>query len=144
MNCNKCNSDNTQRLEVVYENGTQNINTKSGSTGIGFGRGGVSLGFGKTKTKGTALSTSAIKASPPAKKKIKWFLLMIFIGLMLISDKHAGTQALVGGGIVLALGGFFLYKNVMFNIKVLPQLHKIWLDSWMCNKCGSIFHVEAN
>lgn len=143
MNCNKCDSDNTQRLEVVYESGTQNINTKTGSTGIGFGRGGAAIGFGKAKTKGIARSTSAMKAAPPTKKKLLWFLVMVFIGLTFAS-RHAAPSDYLIGGALLIVGGFFLYRNIMFNRKELPRLYQIWLNSWMCNKCGSIFHSEAN
>lgn len=144
MNCNNCNSDNTQRLEVVYENGTQNINTKSRSTGLGFSRFGSSIGFGRTKTTGVARSTAAIKAAPPAKKKLLWFIVMVIVGISFVGSKNNVSHDYIIGVILLAVGGFFLYKNITFNKKTYPQLYQSWLKSWMCNKCGSIFHTESN
>lgn len=142
MNCVKCNSDNVQRLEVIFDNGTSDINTKSGSTGIGFGRGGIGIGFGKTKTKGTSQSQSAIKASPPAKKKLWKFIALFVLGVFFTIDKNAGTGLILGGVAMMLIGGFFTYKNFTFNKKEYPELYKIWLDSWMCNKCGWIFRTN--
>ena len=43
MKCTNCTSENTQRLEVLYKIGTQNIATTSNSAGAGIGGG---FGFG--------------------------------------------------------------------------------------------------
>ena len=49
MQCPKCQSDNTQRLQVVYGGGTQNISTSSSSVivgGVGSGMGGGTIASG--------------------------------------------------------------------------------------------------
>lgn len=40
MKCPKCESENTQRLEVAFHSGTQNISTTSNTAGVGIGSGG--------------------------------------------------------------------------------------------------------
>jgi len=91
MNCISCNSENTQRLEVIYEGGTQHINTKSNTTGTSLLNpiGGF---FGaKTTTKGTSMSSAAQKAAPPAKKSPKWSISMIIIGFFLLSRLYGSN-----------------------------------------------------
>lgn len=137
MICPTCNSENTQRLEVIYDSGTHDINTKSNSTGIGFGGGGIGFGLGKTKTRGTSQSGLAQKASPPSKKKIKVQVISILIGLLLLSS-HA-VQNKMFGGVIMLVGAFFIYKKVSYNSKIFPGLYQSWLNSWLCTKCGNIF-----
>jgi hypothetical protein len=131
MKCPKCESENTQRLEVVLHGGTQNINTTSASVG-GVMRGGA---FGAlTKTSGQSQSVLAQKATPPAKKKYGFALAMIIMGTLFVGN------SLWIGLLPLAIGLFVGYTALQFNSKQWPSLYKTWLDSWLCHKCGTIYH----
>ena len=68
MQCTKCNSDNTQRLEVVFDGGTQNINTTSNSAGAGIG-GSFGVGGIRTSTSGTS-QTSLAWQPPPTLSRV--------------------------------------------------------------------------
>lgn len=136
MQCDKCGSDNTQRLEVVFENGTSNINTQSHSAGVGIG-GSLGIGGITTKTTGTSQTTLGVKASPPQKKSYKWPIISIVFGLIAWS---AGDGAAVWGVVLIAAGAYFTYTAAMYNKNKWPGLYKHWQECWLCHKCGNIYH----
>lgn len=139
MNCLKCGSDNCQRLEVVYESGTQQINTTSRTVGGGVARAGVGGGAAHTTTSGTSRSTLANKAAPPLKQSIGMFVIMVVIGIFML----AGGWFLKLLGIVLI--GFAIYsirKILSYNKDEFPKKYNYWLNQWMCHKCGDIYHKE--
>lgn len=141
MQCTRCNSDNVQRLEVIYEHGTQNIKTKGRTSGsaVGFGGGGLGVGFGSatTTTTGTSQSLMAKKAAPPAKKPIAAPILLILIGLFAMIN-GSGPFPIVGF-ILAGIGGFLFWKYSQYNKQTYPPLFATWQASWLCNKCGTIF-----
>lgn len=140
--CSKCGSDNIQRLEVIYEHGTQDINTSSKTVGVGLGGGGLGVGGGKTKTSGQSQSVMAQKAAPPAKKKMVFFIVMVIVGLIMASSFKENYMVGLAGLVFLALGGFLSYKTFIYNKNEFPLLYQTWLNAWMCNKCGNIFVIE--
>jgi hypothetical protein len=94
MICKNCNSENTQKLSIIYENGTNNISTNSKTVGVGFGGGGgIGIGRSSTNTSGTSQSILAQKVSPP--KKNSYFL----------------------AAFVMVLGAIFLCNVYELNIK---------------------------
>ena len=139
MKCPKCNSENTQRLEVVYDNGTHDINTKSKSSGIGFGRGGIGFGLGSTKTSGKSVSGSAQKAALPSKKSFKYQIIGLIAGVYTIGSAGSSLGFKIAGVAVIAASAYVFYKNITYNSKVFPNLYQTWLNSWFCTKCGSIY-----
>lgn len=134
MQCSKCGSDNTQRLEVIFDGGTQNIDTSSKTAGAGFG-GALGLGGAVTKTKGTSQTALAQKAAPPAKRPLQWVIIGFLLGFLLL-----GNGAIVVGVALLAITGFLGYKAYQYNSQEWPGLYKHWKDCWMCHKCGDIYH----
>ena len=141
MQCPKCGSDNCQRLEVVYEGGTQQINTTSRTSGVGI-TGGPSLGgaMAHTSTTGTSQSTLARKAAPPQKKKIGLFVVMIVIGFIFMGLNSIIAKLI--GLAVIGYGGYLIYKTSKYNKNEFPVNYNYWLNQWLCHKCGSIFHRE--
>ena len=135
MNCPQCKSDNVQRLSVIYEGGTQKINTTSSSFGSGVSnRGGFGLGTATTRTQGTAQTKAAEKAAPPKKKNYALAVVLIVLGLFLT------TQSVIF--ILLAgLGGYLAYKANAYNKETYPPLYSTWEKSWQCNKCGEIYVI---
>lgn len=134
--CTQCGSDNIQRLEVIYEHGTQDVNTRSKTMGVGVGSG-LGLGGAKTETSGTSQSKMAQKSAPPTKKKMMIGVIMIFLGIALTV-----LRLFIFGVPLAALGGFLIYKAVLYNKNQFPALYETWLHAWMCNKCGTIFVLE--
>lgn len=136
MNCPKCGSEHTQRLEIIYENGTHAIDTKSGTIGAGFG-GGFGAGGAKTQTKGTSQSTLAKKAAPPEKKSHLFWLLCGFFSFAVFAQNQIASYLI---GLLLLVLAFFLAKTTIeYNSKEYPKLRKDWENSWMCQKCGNIY-----
>lgn len=144
--CTKCSSDNVQRLEVLYEHGTQNINTSSDTVGVGIGSG-FGGGGAKTTTSGTAQSKIAQKAAPPASKTYRAWIITIAIGALWFylyantSMFHA-VNFIIFGVILVGIGGFGCYKAFSYNKNQYVELYEKWLKAWMCNKCGHIFILE--
>ena len=127
MQCTKCGSGNTQRLEVIFDKGTQNINTESSS-----GR----------STTGTHQSTLAQKAAPPAK------LGFVLPAVLMLGAALVGGAGKDAGGvwyltliaiILFLLSGLTIYGAIRFNYQSWPSLKKDWLESWFCHKCGTIY-----
>lgn len=61
--CPKCQSEHVQKISIIVEQGTTEINTESSSAGVAVGFGGAAVGGGKTVTSGTAQSELAKKFS---------------------------------------------------------------------------------
>ena len=135
MQCTKCNSENTQRLEVVYHGGTQDINTTGSTVGGGYG-GAFGIGGAVTKTSGQSQSMLAQRAAPPIKKSYKWGAIMLIAGLLLLGGP---AGAVIVGLLLLAGGGLIVYVASQFNSNEFPSLYQTWLESWLCNKCGTIY-----
>lgn len=140
MKCPKCESDNTQRLQVAFQNGTQNIATTSRSVGIGIGSGGgLGLGLGRSKTSGQSQTMQAQQIAPPEKKPYLWPGIGAFVGLTLCSSKNE-VSTIVIGLILLGICGYILYTRKKFNTETWPNLTNQWSESWICQKCGEIYH----
>lgn len=142
MKCKKCDSDNIQSLSVIYESGTQKINTTSRTSGggVGFGGGGLGagLGAGRTKTSGTQQSHLAEKAAPPKKKSFAASVIIILIGVVAAYFELPIIILLLA----ITIGGFLGYRAWKYNKEEFPPKYQTWLNSWHCNKCGTIFSVH--
>jgi len=138
MQCPKCSSDNTQRLEVIYESGTQQIRTVSNTVGGGGAYGGGAFGGGGvTSTSGTQQTGSAKKAAPPTKKSYIGAILLGIVAFPVLFNPSVEYFLIAGGCTALAV---WLGRRARdYNMNVWPGLKKIWSESWMCNKCGSIY-----
>jgi hypothetical protein len=134
MQCDKCYSDNTQRLQVVYENGMSNINTTSNTVGVGYGRG-FGLAGARTSTQGTSQSVLSERAAPPSKKSYKWSVIAIVVGTLFTMNE-------IYVGIIFAgIGAYITFSSYKYNNEVWPSLNEHWLNCWLCNKCGNIYHL---
>ena len=68
LTCPNCNSDNTQRLSAVFENGISTVNNKTHGVGLGLGRGGLAIGAAGASTSGTSQTVLSQRAAPPDRK----------------------------------------------------------------------------
>jgi hypothetical protein len=140
MNCPSCGSDNTQRLEIIFEQGTNNIETTS-KTKIRPTFSVLSTAKAKTRTSGVSMSKSAQKAAPPAKRPYKVPAIVLLVGLVVLSRSLNPFSAL---GLLLSLaalgvGGFLLFTAIQFNRTSWLEEYATWEKGWMCNKCGNTF-----
>lgn len=143
MLCNKCGSENTQRLEVAYEGGTQDISARSHTASVGSISGALGLGGSVTKTTGTSQSVLAKKAAPPLKKPLKMPLIGVTIGgFIAFGSGFRHVSDLVFGFVIIGVGGFFFKKALQYNNNEWPIKYQYWINSWLCHKCGHIFHSE--
>lgn len=141
--CPSCQSDNIQRLSVVYEGGLSDINTKTKGTALGLGRGGIGVGVGASKTTGTSQTAASKRAAPPAKKGYLKPLLGIF-GIFIVLSMFLGKSeilgALMGIGWLVASAGW-VYHAFQYNAKIWPPLKATWDSSFLCNRCNEMFDL---
>ena len=135
MYCAKCNSDNIQKLSLVYESGI--THTTSRSRGIGFGAGGI--GVGGATTKGVHVSANAQRAAPPRRRPIFWSIAIAILGLMFaIGFSSQGMGMMLFSLLVAGISGFLAYQRIKWNGTVYPGLADHWSRSYLCNRCGAM------
>jgi hypothetical protein len=137
MQCEKCGSENTQRLQVAFEGGTQDISATSHTAGVGSLSGALGLSGSITKTSGTSQSVLAQKVAPPQKRPLKGAVITAIIGLLFLGG---GIWASLFGLGLIAAGGYFAFTAIQFNSKEWPSQYQYWSESWLCHKCGHIYH----
>jgi hypothetical protein len=135
MQCPKCHSDHTQKLSVIHDSGTRHFRSRSLDW----------RDFG-----GTSTSALARKMAPPAKKStpISWFFLVVVgISLALFAyiaavDHSAAEEAvfLTCALIYLPLPLYRIWRARRYNTLTWPGLYRQWADSWLCHKCGTVYH----
>lgn len=138
MQCPSCNSDNVQKLQLIYEGGTQKIDTTSVHSGAGYStRGGFMVGGATSSTTGQSQSISAKKAAPPPKQSYKATVLLILAGLFLLifADGFLFVMGFVSWGVSIILG----IRASRYNAGPWKEAYNTWTRSWQCNKCGNIY-----
>ena len=143
MICENCNSEHTQKLSIIYENGTSNISANSKTTGVGFGGGGFGIGTASTNTSGTSQSILAQKVSPPEKNSYLLAGVITLVGVIfLFNVNRFSINDIICGliGIFLVGFGFKMFKvNYRYNSNTFPKKYLEWTKTWHCNKCGHIY-----
>ena len=158
--CPHCESDQTQKLSVIYESGTSVINTKSSHGAVGIADEGFVPIIGSSKTEGVQQTSLAANASPPPQKDEFGLVAVIIsivlapvagiIGLFLaaIVTKNEIVVAcvlfLVPPLVILWASGkcFACRGNREWNRDVWPKLRDEWNRKWFCHKCGVMFTQE--
>lgn len=137
MQCPTCNSDNVQKLKLIYESGTHNTVGRSHTTGSVYGSGG---GYGtmsaSTTTRSKTQSIAAKNVAPPSKKSYTTTILLILAGLIIIKFLEGGS---VIGLILLGVGAWLGYTAYTHNKDKWPGAYNTWSKSWQCNKCGHVY-----
>jgi len=145
MNCPSCSSGETQRLEVIYEQGTSHSSATSRTRVRPF-MGILPMAMAKTKTTGVTMSKAAQKAAPPAKMLYKVPIIGVVVGFVLLGNafgSRVNSTWLVLGLVAVGAFGWLLVRRIRYNMKEWPGSYAVWEKSWMCNKCGNIFRGEA-
>ncbi len=136
MQCTKCGSENTQRLQVVFDGGTHNIDTKSNSVSGGVVGGFMGGAVSSTSTSGTSQSTLAAKAAPPQRQSLNTGVAIIVVAFFFMSTSSPSPYI----GYALLAGGAYLVRNAYkFNKAEWPMLRQHWENSWLCHRCGNSY-----
>lgn len=135
MQCDKCGSKHTQRLEVVYNEGISSSTSESISGGIGFNGG---FGVGAMKTKGTGTSQSAISnmAAPPKARSFTEINILLCLGTI------PALSMTLPGFLISGLFWIFCYvsrRNIARFNQAHRELYREWQESWLCRKCGNVY-----
>lgn len=139
--CQSCGSADVARLQVIWEGGTSNIDTRTRSSGIGIGIGtgglGIGVGGGGGRTKGVAQTLAGQRAAPPARKgmSLKFALVAILVGPMLLAAMLGEWAAVLVLPLLLGYGIYCIY----WNNTTWPRLYQAWQSRWMCRACGVVF-----
>lgn len=142
MQCPSCGSASCRRLEVIHDEGTQDIHTTSRSTGVAGGlvggRAAFGVGGGTTTTSGVSRSRLAESAAPPLAKPVKNWVITAFIAFMVCG--FAGSWSWKAGAlVVVALCAYKIFDVAKWNSQKLPELQQQWRNTWMCGSCGETF-----
>lgn len=150
--CPKCQSEHVQKISIIVEQGTTEINTESSSAGVAVGFGGAAVGGGKTVTSGTAQSQLAKQFSEElyAESNILQGILgiiclaiSIYIGSSIGGFFHSSFMGWASG-IITFIG--LAYAGMTYLLKpsdeaVERQKKKdLWKESgFYCNRCAAKF-----
>jgi hypothetical protein len=126
MKCTSCGSDNTQRLQVIYEGGTQTLNAQSA--------------YGNVTA--TTQSALARKATPPKRAHciISAFFCLVGLSLAFFYYGQYGERGVMQFWVAVCIVcGWMAVTGFRYNNATFPQIYKRWQNSWMCLKCGNIY-----
>jgi hypothetical protein len=153
MQCPKCKSEDAVKLSLVYAAGLSDVETRSRGHGWALGDGGLLLGFGSSKGTGTSQTQLSKLAAPPRKKKYRHVILAWLIGLLMAGPlidvfvaSSRNPEALlrrdfqIFAYIFSALVVLVLAILWRFNHVVFPRRLDVWNRSFMCQRCGEVFH----
>jgi hypothetical protein len=127
MNCPECGSNQTRRLEVIYDQGS------SDSVGSAVIFGERNLDFAVTES--ASQTKLAQKCAPPSKKG--YFLAICLIAVSLIF-----TMVTVFGYIFAVVFLIVCFVDWQYNTKQWPPLYRAWLKTWYCFKCGKVYRLN--
>jgi hypothetical protein len=134
--CPKCQSNNSRKLSLIYqENVTHSTSTVRGSIGS------KSAAAYKNQTNTTSLGKIA---APPEKPKSNIILIfktifITWIGIIVFTIFKALVLIELLIFLVFPIYLFWaLRKNILYSRKY-PKLYKKWDNSFMCQRCGTIF-----
>ena len=143
MKCSKCKSDNIQRYQVIYEQGTSTIKIGSKTLGVGIGGGGLGVGTAGTKSKGTTQTLIAEKTEPPNNSAYESsaFILICFVGIGIALYKFLQNvdPYHIAVWICAIIGVIILVKSLNKDQEKHQKQYDEWLKKWYCNKCGNSF-----
>lgn len=149
--CPKCRSDNASKLSLIYKQSVVNVERKGRSSGFSFGGKGLRFNVGTTNERGTNTALLASSVAPPQQPShihgIGRILAMWFIGAFICAlFLSSMPQWLIG---VLTLSfyiglGVHIFWQIRDNWRyrlIYPQLYQKWDNSFMCQRCETIFEL---
>lgn len=131
FSCPHCGSENIQRCQVIYQQGTVNhsYTTRSGDY--------------ESNTSGTESTSLAQSVAPPEQKETFWGTMLV-TGIIAAIALFDGGHYIVAGIFGLLAGGSFVTSQEAneYNEKQWPTEFKNWQNSYLCHRCGHCFIME--
>lgn len=138
MNCPTCQSDNTQRLQIIHQAGTQYSTSTSSSTVTSLGPSSAGPSQISTTTIGRSSTLLADKCAPPAQRSTTWAVTLISAGVSVYLFSKTPWISLCAA--VTAVAGIVvLIRCRRYNNVAWPPLYQVWLRQWHCNRCGHVY-----
>lgn len=152
--CGYCQSTDVKVLPLVVADGTQTINTTTGTVGLGYGGGTIGIGGASSTTKGVSQSELAQLVAKPKPQEADHtksaagclFFVVTFIFV-------ASSDMPEGGGLVLIIVGLLVViatqakeraaKARVNAIDYPPKLAK-WQRSYLCMRCMRVTDPKAS
>jgi hypothetical protein len=153
FSCPVCNSENIQRLSVVYEGGLSYIDTTTSGMAAGYGNGAGGAGSVSARTTGTSQTTASQRAAPPPQKGYLWPLVLIGFAALVLSwlnsvfiDPPSRNDLLdhLIGLTWMASSVAAIYFIFQYNSTTWRQLKAAWDNSFVCNRCHEIFRLDRH
>ncbi|MGE5231342.1 MAG: hypothetical protein ACM3NS_06335 [Deltaproteobacteria bacterium] len=154
VTCPKCESDDVQRLAMIYQHGT----ATSVSRGSTLAAVGDDLAVAGTVMSGKQQSLLAQQAAPPQPRESSGcgFVLGVLAVLFSIGAVGFGVTMTEGRIAELTLAGFLFCLGVValvaanssargnaeYNRTTYPRLKEQWDRTWLCLRCGNRFEAS--
>lgn len=157
--CPKCGSADLRRVSLVYEEGTNRIETTTDGGGIGYVGDQIAFGMTSSSTSGVAQSDLAEQLAPPERLEegvtggafsFGCLSLLALTAFVLWSAMIYGRRGFAVGSVLWILGMAFWWwgigsgrpltsrENAKWNATVYPKLRAKWERSLICMRCGTI------
>jgi len=149
LRCPKCNSTDLKKVSLAYQEGTYQINTRTGIRGLLFAGGGPGVLVGGATTRGSQQSALSKRLSPPSKwsyaKLVLWSGVVTLIALFLyvqhvmsstppVSSLPVRLYAVFAPVVLLLLVGI-VWRH---NHSTYRQKYAHWDKSFICERCGTV------
>jgi len=149
--CPDCDSTDTVKLRLVYSAGISEIRGRSRIRGLAFGASGITLGLGGLRSSGIVQTQLSRIASPPQKKRCRYYVVALILGFYLALCIEAFLKSATHGNIMHLHQQFALFSWTYcallvcvlavlwrYNHRIYPQRYHEWEISFMCRRCGRI------
>lgn len=144
MKCPTCDSENTQRLSIIYGGGLTTVDTSTVGLGAGISGGGLGGGIGVAGTRGTHQTALSQQVAPPKKISVLNVSILpaigFFVGLAILDN--AALFGLFWMALVLAGTAWVWTGAWRYNTQIWPKKMEIWEKQFMCLRCGEVFAIR--
>ncbi len=140
MKCPKCESDNTQKLSLVYASGVSDVNTTTSGVGVGMGFSSIGVGLGSETSKGTQQTLLSQASAPP--QEIRYYVVFIIAVILSGMTIYFLNYIFLSYVIIfsIACGAVFWLKKLhYYNSVIFVRDYNTWNSQYMCLKCACNF-----
>lgn len=140
LKCTRCDSENTQRLELAYKSGVSSLSGSSTNIGVGVGIGGVGAGVSEGQFSGTQQTLLSESIEPP-KQKISgfgptaWLMLFVTVTFLLGGDMKFFMVLFLINMLFFYLSSSHDKKSKKIYNKQIEEYRK----KFICLRCGNVF-----
>jgi hypothetical protein len=139
--CPHCESEEVQKLSVIYEMGSTLGNFRGGGVGIGTGGVGAGVFGGSNQGRTLAAGSAAPPAIPSARGALVMVALAVGFGLLCVAQFAGGSRlwAMLLLTAAFVIGAGLAIWSYVRDVRRYPARRRNWEQSWRCLRCGSGF-----